>query len=347
MPSENDQLMAHFEVETKPRRRLFYWLLLPILVVVVLLLATPTIVTRTSLKDFLISKFLPADIASVSIGDMSFGWFAPLSIENLKITDGSNETLLEVPAINGERSLLELAKDWSDIGTVVVTSPTVHLALRPDGSNLEDTLNALMEEYPSGETETETTAISANFKLVDGRVIATDLTSGETWKLEQLNTVATMPASIESDWIVEASGQLDGTPFAARMQTALGKATDVWPLGPSGSAALQTKALPLAPMRYARHSGRSADQSNRWYADLKRRCHMATRSEQRDSATRRSGRCPSRQSGTRRAISDRQRRPAIADNRIRYESEHRQRRCDSPAMQPAIRLRQRRSRDGG
>ena len=262
MPNENEQLMAYFEAETRPRRwRFVRWLLFLAALMVVLLLAAPTIVTRTSLKDHLISKFLPAEIATVSMRDLSIGWFSPLRVQDLRIVDGQNEPLLEVAEISGDRTLVDFAKNYSDIGTVVVTSPVAHLTLRPDGSNLEDTINKLMEEYPSDASAAEPTAIAANLKLVDGKVIAFEQASGQTWQLEQLYTVATMPASLDANWVVEASGQLEGSPFAASMQTALGKATDVWPLGPEGTATVQTNALPLAPLRYAAlRSGQPIDQ---------------------------------------------------------------------------------------
>ena len=254
MSTVNEQLKAHFEDELKPRRRgWLFWLFVLFLGLIVLVLLAPTILTRTSARDWLLAKVIPSDTAVVSVRDMQVGWFSPMKIEGLRVLDAEGKPLAEVERIEGDRSLFSLANNSSDIGSLVVTDPTLHLQLRADGSNLEDTIAKLTssEEEPAEPESSEPSALAAHVRVVNAKVIAVDETTGTTWNVDDLNALAILPPTTSAEWIVETDGKLDGQPFAVKMKTPMGMANEKWPLGPTGEAQLAAEALPLAPLRYA------------------------------------------------------------------------------------------------
>ena len=253
-----EQIEAMMEEEQLPAprsRRFVFWCITLLAVVLILILLAPTLLTQTSLRDYVIAKVVPPETAIVSMKSMNVGWFAPLKIEGLRVLDAQGLPLVEVAEVEGDRTLLDLAQDYTDIGDVVVKSPTVHLQLRPDGSNLEDTIAKLSgsddsEEEPAA-TSGSSASIAAHLKVIDAKVIATELDTNSTWKIDQLNAEANLPKDQQADWQFAVQGNLNGQPFALSTSTPMGLATEAWPLGPNGTLTAKTNALPLAPIRYA------------------------------------------------------------------------------------------------
>lgn len=210
-------------------------------------MVAPTLVTRTFLREYLISQVLPPETAVVTMRDLQIGWFTPLSIDELRVLDAGGQPLLEVDAIQGDRSLTDLALNTQDLGQIAVTNPTVHLQLRPDGSNIED---ALAKFSTSGST-TSSAAMAIELRVINAQIAAVEVATGAEWTLDQLELQMTMPANPSAAWIAEATGMLNGKPFQLHLDTPLGQATEAWPLGPNGSLKMTADAIPLEPIRYA------------------------------------------------------------------------------------------------
>src|SRR5438093_168160 len=97
--------------------------LLVLLVIGVALL--PIIVAKTPLRNSLISMALPKDTLRVSIGDASLSWIGTPSLSNVEVKDAAGETLLVAESIRIDRTLLKLAMNSHDLGTLQVVRPTV------------------------------------------------------------------------------------------------------------------------------------------------------------------------------------------------------------------------------
>ena len=276
MSNSNEQILDHLALETRPRwRGPMFWLGAFVLLLILLLVMAPSIATQSTIVDYAISRIVPADTAVVSVQSVRAGWFAPLKITGLRVLDGTGNPLIEAERIEGNRTLLQLLKNSSDLGMIVVQRPTVHLQLRDDGSNLEDTITKLMagmSTTPSEATPSQPSALAAKLKLIDASVIATEIASVEapgtatapsspssssapnsspSWTISGLNAVASLPATIEEDWIVEGAGTLNGQAFSFTADTPLSLATEAWPLGPTGRFTMNADRLPLSPLRYA------------------------------------------------------------------------------------------------
>lgn len=242
------------EETERPRRRWLRWGLFALVGLLLLVFLAPTILSKTSARDYLLAKFIPADAGKLTIESMNVGWFSPLSMKGIQFADPDGNPMLVADEITGDKSLMALASNSSEIGSIVITKPVVNLLLRPDGSNLEDAIAKLVpatDEVTPEEPASSAAGISANIKLVDAQIVATELPSQTTWKLQQVNVQANLAEAAEEDWLVTAQGQLDGRPFAIDFATPMGLATEAWPLGPTGKATVKADALPLAPLRYA------------------------------------------------------------------------------------------------
>ena len=247
-----DQFDGVNQREPKKRRGLFFWGVIALIVILLVVLLAPTIVTRTSAREYLLAKAIPKDAASVSVQKMNAGWFTPVQIEGLQVLDAAGKPLVDVAKASCDRTLLQLAKDYTDLGNITVDSPTVHLSLRPDGSNLEDTLAKLTEEYATETTdETATTMVAATIQVNDAQILAIEEATGAQWALQQFNATASLPKAAAAEWVVKADGNLNGKPFAIETATPLGLATEAWPLGPTGNLKIVANQLPLDPLRYA------------------------------------------------------------------------------------------------
>lgn len=241
--------------QPRKKRWLLRFCVVTLTVLLLLILLAPTILTQAAVRDYALAKVWPAEAGVLSMRSMQVGWFRPLTVEGVRVLDRQGNPLLEVAKIEGDRSIFQLAKDYSDMGTLVVTDPTVNLLLRADGSNLEDTLAALVpasdtEQAPSTEPA-EPLAIAAHLKLVNAQVVATEVATKTTWRIDKVNAEANLPKALDADWKLQVAGAVDGAPFDLQASTPMGLATAVWPMGPQGTAQLECTSLPLQPLQYA------------------------------------------------------------------------------------------------
>jgi hypothetical protein len=179
------------ELARAPRRwpkRLAGFLIL----VAIVIAALPTVVGKTPLRNVILSAVLPKNSVQVTIGDASLGWFSPPSVSGIEVRDAAGRPLLVVESVQLSRSPWQLATNWHDLGAIDVTRPVVYVAVRPDGSNVEDAINELtakvaaptVGESGGGETQ-ERVAVAV--KLLEGTVLVQDAATGRGWRLASLS----------------------------------------------------------------------------------------------------------------------------------------------------------------
>lgn len=171
------------------RRRLL--LILALLAVVVALL--PTIVAKTPLRDAILSAALPTEQFRVRARGASFGWFRGPELYDVEINDpAGGPALLSVKSLRINRPFLALASNPQDLGTIEITQPILYIAARPDGSNLEDALQAWIasqkEQAPEQQAETSLPRpVAATVRISDGTILIDDLAARHRWRAEKIN----------------------------------------------------------------------------------------------------------------------------------------------------------------
>ncbi len=126
------------------------------------------------------------------MGEVSLGWFTAPTVSKLEVYDAAGEKLLEVERIRLDHSLLSLITNSRDIGLVEIARPTLYIALRGDGSNLEDALRPLVDKLSGKQGEDSAAAPAASgaaitLRVTDGKVLAEDTVAGQHWRLHDLN----------------------------------------------------------------------------------------------------------------------------------------------------------------
>lgn len=195
----------------RPRRRFRRLFLLGLFCVVVLVAAGPTLVSKSPLRNLLLSRAIPSDKLTIRCEWASFRWLGGQAIHGLTIADTTGAPLLAVESIVLDRSLAELLANASELGKLELVRPVLHVISRPDGSNVEDLFvelqNAAAEENPTDADNTKPRPALPNLQvaIVDGRVEGADQTTGSRWTFSKLSgtlRLADLPGGV-----AEATGE--------------------------------------------------------------------------------------------------------------------------------------------
>lgn len=192
----------------------------------------PSIVVSTGLWKSLLAQAAPPLAGKVEVGSLSLGWFAPIVIKDLTLLDAEGATLAQVASFRTERTLLELARNQTDLGKFIVDDPRVVITLRADGSNLED---LIAQFSPTKEPATLQASPAFALELTRGTVELDDQVAGSQWQLSGVNAEFLWP----SDPQLARTGKLT----AALKRSGGEKA----PQQPAGDIAAQLNWMPSAP----------------------------------------------------------------------------------------------------
>jgi translocation and assembly module TamB len=187
-----------------PKRRWPKRIVIGLTLLVILVMLLPTIIAKTPLRDVPLRLALRNMHGTVQAGGASLSWFAPLEYSDLEIRNSRGELLVSLAKVQSERSLYGLLSNLNDLGTFRIERPQVNVALRPDGSNLEDLFANEKNPFPKPEPAPvlEQTKASQQLpivtaEIVDGIVNILDTASGQKWSIDKFNLhVRTSPNSM-------------------------------------------------------------------------------------------------------------------------------------------------------
>src|SRR5438874_9557450 len=95
-----------------------YWgrrILLAALGLLLLIWAAPVIAAWTPFVSWMSGKASDSINGSVTVGSASLGWFSPIILSNVEVRDADDQLVAQVPRIEGDRSLLMILIDPSDL----------------------------------------------------------------------------------------------------------------------------------------------------------------------------------------------------------------------------------------
>jgi hypothetical protein len=154
-----------------------------------LLALLPFLVAKTPLRNSIVTAALPSDQVRVSIGDASLSWFSGPALSNVEIRDAAGELLLTAERISLDRAPGSLLLNPRDLGNIEIIRPTVHLTIRPDGSNWEDIAGRLLTDltgkFPDeSELHANSRQLAFAVRVVEGTILAEDLARSRKWRIE-------------------------------------------------------------------------------------------------------------------------------------------------------------------
>ena len=179
---------ADFETETvappkKPRRRIRTLLVLLLVVFVGAVAAAPTILSQTSLGNYLLGMAFPAEGWQLEAQSTSLSWSGSQNLSGLSLVGPDGQPLFSAESIRCNRSLIGLVSDWTNLGKIEVTQPRASIVTRNDGSNVEDLLDSMNQE--SSEPSAESPAITVELEVLGGEIHALDTTTHQKWSLTE------------------------------------------------------------------------------------------------------------------------------------------------------------------
>jgi hypothetical protein len=170
------------------RRRLLVLLIVAIAAIGLL----PLLIAKTPLRNSILSAAIPGDDLLVTVGEASLSWFSTPSLSRLEVKDSAGNLLLTAERIRIDRAPWKLIADQQDLGLIEVVRPTIHLSLRPDGSNIEDAARDLIAGFatdgsnePGNSGASQPVAFAVG--VVEGIVLADELATSRKWRIDRIN----------------------------------------------------------------------------------------------------------------------------------------------------------------
>ena len=172
----------------RPRKRRLRRWWFPALAALLALWFLPAVATRTPLVQWAIDRATTSVNGRVTVDSVSLGWFSPIRVHGLSLTDDSDQRLLEVPKAESSRTLLGLLVSRSELGVFRLVGPKLAVALQGGASNIEHVLAEYLE--PSDEPAAR---FDVTLEIVDGSVSVTDLDRRRSWNIEPFTLTVRVP----------------------------------------------------------------------------------------------------------------------------------------------------------
>ncbi|MCI0333425.1 MAG: hypothetical protein L0228_09400 [Planctomycetes bacterium] len=205
------------------RRKLVIFLVLVIGAVALM----PLVVAKTSLRNTVLSKAVPSGAVRVSANDASLSWISGPSLSGVAVVDATGGPLIEAERISVDRSAVNLLLNSRDLGLIEIARPTIHVKVRPDGSNLEDALNSIATAL-SPHREATPASDSAGpppkfaIHIVEGTILVDDIAASRQWRIEGFNLQYDNRGSMQGLGTASLSGRIVHVAQAAAPVTAGG-----------------------------------------------------------------------------------------------------------------------------
>jgi len=184
-----------------------------------LIALTPTLVSSTPLLNWL-ARTAAADLdGQVEIGSASLGWFSPVVLENVAVTDPAGRPLLTIARVESSKSLAGFLRDRADLGHFRCTGLVLDVHCTAQQTNLETVLARLLQGEENGAPAARP---ALALELVQGQVTIADDVSQQQWQLDDLNVTLVLPADEAAPTRLDVAGRIGARPLSASLTAELG-----------------------------------------------------------------------------------------------------------------------------
>ncbi len=182
-------------------------LLVLLIVVLALAIFAPSIVLHTPLRERVLTTAISPEVGRLTVGSLTAGWLTPVTATDVTLYDVEGNRLADIKRLSIDRTVIGLLADSRDLGTIRLEGATLYALVRPDGSNLEDTIAKQANSKPSEDKlSVSGGGPSYTLEIVDGRLLSRSTTTGETWSADSLS--ATIRHPVGAPLRIEAAGVL-------------------------------------------------------------------------------------------------------------------------------------------
>ena len=201
----------------KSGRRRWKWVLAGVVFLGLVIWLLPAIVGNTRLLGLLVNWAAADFEGTVTVDGASLGWFSKPTIVGIEARDEDDRVLVAIPRASGSRTLVELLRDTSNLGSIRVEKPKISVQIDEQGkTNLEKAL----AEYLTADGEPYG-PVDLELKIVDGELSITDAQSGQAWQVDKFQLDLKVPAAMSEAIALATSGEIADADTPGRFSVAM------------------------------------------------------------------------------------------------------------------------------
>ncbi len=172
-------------------RRLAVVFVLLLVLLAVGVWAAPGLIAKSSYRHKLIADATKDLNGKVEVGAISLAWLHPIELFDVTVTDPDGRPVLTAAKVSTERTLLDFARDRSDLGVITVEQPRVEVVVANGTTNVE----RLLEKYLTDPTPPKPERTPVIVSVKNGTVVFTDPAKNETTQLDAVGVELVVPRS--------------------------------------------------------------------------------------------------------------------------------------------------------
>lgn len=208
--------------------------------------AAPILISKSPLVGWGVRKATADLDGQASVGTVSLGWFSPIVLTDVEIVDSAGRKLLAAPRIATDKSLAQLLGDLSDLGTLTIERPSIHLAVDDKTTNAEQVFKAWIEApaTPSDPLKTPGVAVV----IVDASLKMEDLAGKRVWEAQGANVALSLGKDWSSPLEVKTTASWTDTVGPGKLDVTLSLAKTPNPAGSpkvSGNVSALVQSMPM------------------------------------------------------------------------------------------------------
>ncbi len=184
----------------------------------------PAIIAHTPLMAYSVRRAAMLE-GTITFRSASIGWFSSTSLSGIEIRDAQNETVLQADSLTCDRSLLQLLRNSSNVGTLRIQKPRLSAKLTRDGSNVQ----AVLARWLTGPGSSSSQGVDLSVEVVDGEATIVDQETQQSWHVGDLQFALDM--SRQKTWPTRMEGKFTYQGDLERLQA--------WIVAATGSTGLR------------------------------------------------------------------------------------------------------------
>ena len=186
-------------------RRFIRWIVGCLLLVAIAVFFLPVVIAKTELRNRILPWCLPELAAKVEIGQAHLSWLSPIKLQNVNVRAPDGEMLLVASTVKSSRTLLDIARNSSDVGRIQVVQPQAILVLDESGTNLDELLDSLMTVDDDEPIDDASSGTAFELEIVNGRIELQDKVTQDQCLLSPTNLVLAIPTSTADPVLLECA----------------------------------------------------------------------------------------------------------------------------------------------
>jgi hypothetical protein len=174
----------------------------------------PTIAGHTGLVGWIANRSAADLNGRVIVQSASLGWFSPIKLYGVEIVDREEHPVVEVPQVQGDRSMMALLWNAANLGRFRLQSPKFTVVLRDNGSNVEE----VFANYLAAKEKKQ---IDVGLQIVDGSVLIEETRPQRAVQIDKFELDFSLPANRARPMELKTSGVVGGSREGGQFEVAM------------------------------------------------------------------------------------------------------------------------------